>query len=153
MFRPSERFHPSPGRAILDLLDEPRTAAELTAALGRRTTVTHVLNLMLHSGHIVHCGKYYYLRAELDGMFEARPRPKTERPVRPETAATKVAILAHMDQPRTVNEIAEILREPVLRVRRMMGAMLKAGELTAIWMEGNARSRVFSWIEPKRDRK
>ena len=136
---------------IVALLDQPRSAAELSHTMDLGYSVTHLLQELIKTGHVVHCGPHHYVRAELGGQFEPR-RPVVYRGESPRLAAFRAVLLKHTEHPRTVEELAALLHERRDLIHRQLSVLMTAGQVTVARMGGKGRPRVFSRVEPKRSK-
>ena len=116
---------------------EPRTAAEI-GALAAVRSVTHVLQSLMQLGHVAHCGKHHYVRAEHAHRFEPRrlvrkagPRTKEVPPAR-----LKAAILEQLtEHDRTMGQMAQALGQRRDRVSWHVCSMMETGHIRRLVTE------------------
>ena len=128
---PPERPLPPRYARVLRVLDEPRTAAEISH-LAEVRSATHVLQSLMQLGHVAHCGKHHYVRSEHAHRFEpqrlalkAGPRTKEVPPGR-----LKAAILEQMKRgDTTMGQLARVLGEKRDRISWHVDAMMETGQI------------------------
>lgn len=122
---------------VLAVLDQPRSAAEVSALVGVSYSVTHVLQTMIECGHVAHCGRYFYVRADLADRFPPRrnrPRPASGARASPEDM--KQAIIRELVEPRSITELVRALGEHRERVAWHVEALVKEGALVRVIVSG-----------------